>query len=105
MSITIREKGTGASLATGEAGKDVVPYEGNLYLTPTPSAATCSRSPSGPIRARTKGICHWVDFVGEDGRTVRDVAWVYADPKPGHEVIKDRYGFYAGARVATRQEG
>ena len=51
-----------------------------------------------------KGTCNWVDYVGPDGRTVRDVAWVYPKVKPGHEVIQGRYGFYAGSRNATREE-
>ena len=26
------------------------------------------------------------------------------EPKPGHEAIKGRYGFYAGSRGATKQD-
>jgi len=51
-----------------------------------------------------EGTCNWVDYVGLDGRTVRDVAWVYPKVKPGHESIQGRYGFYAGSRGATREE-
>jgi len=40
-----------------------------------------------------------------DGRTVAGVAWVYAEPKPGHEAIRGRYGFYSGKRGSTYQEG
>jgi hypothetical protein len=32
------------------------------------------------------------------------MAWVYRAPRAGHEVIKDRYGFHAGSRGATRQD-
>ena len=41
---------------------------------------------------------------GPDGRTVRDVAWVYPKVKPGHELIEGRFGFYAGSRGATNEE-
>jgi uncharacterized protein (DUF427 family) len=104
VSITIREKSSSAVLAEGEPAIDVLTYEGNLYfrpeavsrdsLTVTPRTYTCPY----------KGTCHWVDFTPAGGDVVKDVAWVYADPKPGHEVIKDRYGFYAGSRGATKQD-
>ena len=51
-----------------------------------------------------KGTCNWVDYVGPDGRTVANVAWVYPAVKAGHELIKGRYGFYAGRRGGTREE-
>ncbi len=105
MSITIVEKGTGASLASGENGKEIVPYEGNLYFDPNAVSREVLKVTERTYTCPYKGTCHWVDFIGADGRTVRDVAWVYSDPKPGHEVIKDRYGFYSGSRGPTRQEG
>ena len=43
-----------------------------------------------------KGTCNGVDYIGPDGRTVKDVAWVYPAVKAGHELIKGRFGFYAG---------
>jgi uncharacterized protein (DUF427 family) len=104
MSVTIREASTGATLATGEPGTDVVTYEGNLYFRPeaveTGSLVVTDRTYTCPY----KGTCHWVDFQGPDGAKARDVAWVYAEPKPGYEVIKGRYGFYAGSRGATKQD-
>lgn len=100
MSVTIREKASGTPLATG----DPLPYEGNLYfdsssvsaeaLTVTPRTYTCPY----------KGTCHWVDFTPSGGAAVKDVAWVYAEPKPGHEAIRGRYGFYAGSRGPTKQD-
>ena len=40
---------------------------------------------------------------GPDGATARNVSWVYAEPKAGHELIRGRYGFYVGNRGATQQ--
>lgn len=104
MSIVICEKQSGTRLAEGEAGKDVVGYEGNLYFDPSVVNQSALRLTERTYTCPYKGTCHWVDYAGDDGRVARDVAWVYADPKPGHEVIKGRYGFYAGTRGATRQE-
>lgn len=104
MSVVICEKQSGTRLAAGETGQDVVEYEGNLYFDPSAVNGSALRLTERTYTCPYKGTCHWVDYAGDDGRAVRDVAWVYADPKPGHEVIKGRYGFYAGSRGATRQE-
>jgi len=105
MNIQIRESKTGTVLAAGAQPTDVVPYEGNLYFAPDsvnqPALEVTERTYTCPY----KGTCNWVDFVGPDGYRVRDVAWVYPAVKPGHEPIQGRFGFYAGNRGSTRQEG
>lgn len=104
MSVTISEKTSGTKLAHAEAEADAVKYEGNWYFLPAAverdKLIVTDRTYTCPF----KGTCHWVDYAGPGGETVKDVAWVYGNPKPGHEVIKDRYGFYAGTRGATRQD-
>jgi uncharacterized protein (DUF427 family) len=106
LSVVIREKDSGAVLAEADApGPAVLPYEGNLYFAPDAVKADVLKLTERTYTCPYKGTCHWVDYVGPDGRTVRDVAWVYDQPKPGHEAIRGRYGFYAGTRGATRQEG
>ena len=102
----IKEKSSGTVLASaGELESNVVPYEGNLYFAPSAVNHEVLKVTERTYTCPFKGTCHWVDFVGADGKSVRDVAWVYAAPKAGHEVIKDRFAFYAGSRGATRQEG
>ena len=105
MSDTICETDSGTRLAAAEIETDAVPYEGNLYFDPGAVNLEVLRRTERTYTCPYKGTCHWVDFVGPDGRTVRDVAWIYQAPKPGHEVIQGRYGFYAGTRGATRREG
>jgi uncharacterized protein (DUF427 family) len=104
MAITIREKSTNAQLAQAEEGAGVIPYEGNWYFAPDTVDQDALRVTSRTYTCSYKGTCHLVDFVTPDGRTVADVAWVYGSPKPGHEAIKGRYGFYSGARGETRAE-
>jgi uncharacterized protein (DUF427 family) len=103
MSITIQEKTSNTSLASGEMDKDVITYEGNLYFLPEAVEKERLQVTTRTYTCPYKGTCNWVDFIGPDGLTVKDVAWVYPSPKPGHEVIKDRYAFYAGSRGATKQ--
>lgn len=103
MSVTIRERESGIALAEAEVGP-VTNYEGNWYFTPTAVNADVLHLTERTYTCPYKGTCNWVDYVGPDGRTVRDVAWVYPKVKPGHEVIEGCYGFYAGSRNATREE-
>lgn len=105
MSVSIRENGSGTVLAEAETKDQVLSYEGNLYFDPAAVRRDVLRMTERTYTCPYKGTCHWVDFAGPDGRTVKDVAWVYANPKPGHEAIKGRYGFSSGRRGATRQEG
>lgn len=106
MSLTIREKQSGAVLASAPEGSElVVPYEGNLYFDVSAvddkALAVSDRTYTCPV----KGVCHWIDFKGSgDAPAVRDVGWVYQDTKPGHEAIRGKYGFYAGTRGATKQD-
>ncbi len=105
MSITIREKDSGTILAQADDGPSVTKYEGNWYFDPASVAADVLKVTERTYTCPIKGTCNWVDYVGSDGRTIKDVAWVYPRVKAGHEAIQGRYGFYAGSRGATRQEG
>jgi uncharacterized protein (DUF427 family) len=105
MAIAIRERESGSVLAKGEPGADVIRYEGNLYFNPAAVDQSTLRITSRTYTCPIKGTCNWVDFVAAEGRTVPDVAWVYPATKPGHEAIQGRYGFYAGARKSTYEEG
>jgi uncharacterized protein (DUF427 family) len=105
MSISIKERQSGSVLAQGEPGSSVIEYEGNLYFDPAAVARAALHVTSRTYTCPIKGTCNWVDFVGFDGRTVPDVAWVYSTTNPGHERIQGRYGFHAGARKSTYQEG
>jgi uncharacterized protein (DUF427 family) len=104
MSVTIRERESGALLAQTEVGPGLAEYEGNWYFDPTAVQAGVLRVTERTYTCPYKGTCNWVDYVAPDGRSVRDVAWVYPKVKPGHEVIEGRYGFYAGSRNATKEE-
>lgn len=105
MTTIILEKSTGAILAKAEeAPNALVRYEGNLYFDPESVAKETLRISERTYTCPYKGTCHWVDFVEPAGRVVQDVAWIYSEPKPGHERIKGRYGFYGGSQGRTRLE-
>ena len=104
MGITIRETVSGTTLAEAAVGPRLAKYEGNWYFDPAAVKAEVLRVTERTYTCPVKGICNWVDYVSPDGRTVKDVAWVYPKVKAGHELIQGRYGFYAGTRGATRAE-
>jgi uncharacterized protein (DUF427 family) len=103
MGVTIREKDTGALLAEAEVGPGLTKYEGNWYFDPSAVRADILKVTERTYTCPIKGTCNWVDYVRPDGVTVKDVAWFYPEVKPGHELIRGRYGFYAGRRGATRE--
>jgi uncharacterized protein (DUF427 family) len=101
MSVTIREKDSGTTLAEAEEGPSLAKYEGNWYFDPAAVRADVLKVTERTYTCPYKGTCNWVDFVGADGTTIKDVAWFYTKVKPGHELIQGRYGFYTGSRGAT----
>ena len=105
MAVTIREKNSGTPLAEAEEGPSLAKHEGNWYFDPAAVHSDVLRVTERTYTCPYKGTCNWVDYVGPDGATVKDVAWVYPEVKSGHELIRGRYGFYAGSRGATREEG
>jgi uncharacterized protein (DUF427 family) len=104
MSVTIRERESGTALAQADVGPDLAKYESNWYFDPSAVQTDVLRVTERTYTCPYKGTCNWVDYVGPDGRTVPDVAWVYPQVKAGHELIQGRYGFYAGSRNATKEE-
>jgi uncharacterized protein (DUF427 family) len=101
MSITIREKNSGTTLAEAEVGPNLTKYEGNWYYDPASVRSEVLRVTERTYTCPYKGTCNWVDFVGADGVTIKDVGWVYPAVKSGHELIQGRFGFYAGSHGAT----
>jgi uncharacterized protein (DUF427 family) len=104
VSVTIVERESGTPLAKAEVGENLAKYESNWYFDPGAVQIGLLRVTDRTYTCPFKGTCNWVDYIGPDGRTVRDVGWVYPKVKPGHELIEGRFGFYAGNRAGTREE-
>ena len=103
MKISICESESGTTLAEADEGAKLAKYEGNWYFDPEAVSAGVLNVTERTYTCPIKGTCNWVDYVGPDGRRVKDVAWVYPEVKAGHELIKGRFGFYAGNRGGTRE--
>jgi uncharacterized protein (DUF427 family) len=105
MHIAILEKESDRVLARGEAGEKAFKYEGNWYFDSSAVDKSTLVVTDRTYTCPMKGTCNWVDYVDSSGRKVKDVAWVYPKTKPGHEAIVGKYGFYAGSKNGTKQEG
>ena len=76
MSISIVEKKSGIVLAKADAGTpSLLKFEGNLYFSPDAVNAKNLKVTARTYTCPYKGTCNWVDFVGDDGETAKDVAW------------------------------
>lgn len=98
--VTIKAKNSETVLAHGTEGREVFKLEGNWYFDPELVSMDALSVTERTYFCPHKGTCFWIDLVTPEG-AIRDVAWVYNDPKPGYERIKDRIAFYPGSRAGT----
>lgn len=85
----------GAVLAQSD---DTVVVENNHYF----AVEALDKSRFVPSDTQTtcawKGVAHYYSVV-VDGKTNKDAAWFYPDPKPAAKQIKDRVAFWKGVSV------
>jgi uncharacterized protein (DUF427 family) len=93
MKFTVKSRKGGAVLAQGVENETVRQFEGNLYFAPEAVRAEHLVVTERIYTCPYKGVCYWVDLDSPDGRA-QNVAWIYREPKPGYEFIKDQWGFY-----------
>jgi uncharacterized protein (DUF427 family) len=98
--ITIVDRIRTDKLAEAVVDQGVFKFEGNYYFAPDKvemkNLVVTERLYSCPY----KGLANWIDLQTADG-VVKDVAWVYHNPKPGYTEIRGRIGFYDGTRPGT----
>ena len=100
MKLIVNDKASGAPIATGETGETVIEFEGNWYFAPDAVDATHLKVTERTYTCPYKGTCYWIDLESPAGRA-QNVAWVYNNPKPSYENIKDQIGFYARETPGT----
>lgn len=91
--ITLKARETGIVLASGEENATIRAFEGNLYFAPETVSMEHLTISTRTYTCPYKGVCYWIDLEAP-GVVARNVAWVYQDPKPGYEFIRDQIGFY-----------
>jgi len=104
MSLIVKERFTGEIIASGTENESVRVFEGNWYFNPEVVNMEHLRVTERTYTCPYKGVCYWIDVETPDGQRAHNVAWVYRQPKPGYEFIKDQIGFYARSTQLTLAE-
>lgn len=100
MNFVIRARPSGELLASGIENESVIVAEGNWYFDVDAVQMDYLRVTERTYTCPYKGTCYWIDLNSPEVHA-QNVAWVYQNPKPGWEHIKDRIGFYARDTVGT----
>jgi uncharacterized protein (DUF427 family) len=103
VAIVVMERGTDRVIASGIEDETVRVFEGNLYYTPEAVDHTLLRVTERTYTCPYKGVCNWIDLETGNGR-IQNIGWVYPNPKPGYEFIRDQIAFYNRETAGTRVE-
>lgn len=93
MRYSIKKNNDGETIASGIPDQTVQDFEGNWYFAPEAINMQYLKITDRTYTCSYKGTCFWVDLEAPEGK-VTNIGWVYQNPKPGYEVIKDHIGFY-----------
>ena len=104
MSLTIKERSTGSIIASGVENETVRLFEGAWYFKPELVNMEYLHVTERIYTCPYKGVCYWIDIETPDGQRAQNIGWVYRQPKPGYEFIKDEIGFSARSTQVTLAE-
>ncbi len=99
--ITVTDRSRGEIIAQAELDKGVFGFEGNYYFDPDLVLMDHLVVTNRVYICPYKGRALWIDLQTNGGTIIKDVAWVYPDPKPGYTQIRGKIGFYDGTRAGT----
>jgi uncharacterized protein (DUF427 family) len=97
---TIKKRKDESVVASGVPNETVQDFEGNWYFAPDSVDMQSLKVTDRTYTCPYKGVCYWIDLELSDAR-VTNIGWVYRNPKPGYEFIKDQIGFYTRNTEAT----
>ncbi len=96
MTFTVRERTSTRLIASAQPEANaVLPFEGNWYYEQSKVDFTNLKVTERTYTCPYKGVCYWVDLETPEGTTAQNIGWIYRQPKPGYEQIKDKVAFYA----------
>ena len=80
--VRIRHRDTGLLLADGPLGWGITPFEGNFYIAKKYMKTKRFRINYVPGVCIYKFLYVWMDLHLDDGRRIRNFAWMYWLPNP-----------------------
>ena len=104
MSFIVKERLTNDIIAQAEDHSTVRVFEGNWYFAPEAVNMDHLKITDRTYTCPYKGVCFWIDLQTPDGLVAQNIGWVYNDPKPTYEFIKDQIAFYARPTSGTVSE-
>ncbi|MBA3868586.1 MAG: DUF427 domain-containing protein [Anaerolineae bacterium] len=104
MAFIIKERTNGEIIADAQDHQNVRAFEGNWYFKPEVVNMQHLKVTDRTYTCPYKGVCYWIDLESADGSKTQNVAWVYREPKPTYEFIKDQIAFYTRPTSGTISE-
>ena len=104
MAFIVKERSNGEIIAAAKDHQTVRVFEGNWYFKPEAVNMQHLKVTDRIYTCPYKGVCYWIDLEAPDGTKAKNVAWVYRDPKPTYEFIKDQIAFYTRPTEGTVSE-
>lgn len=103
MKVVVKERASQDVIAQGEKNQELQEFEGNIYFKPEAVQLSKLRVTERTYTCPYKGVCYWIDLETANGRA-QNIGWVYREPKPGYEFIKDQIGFYRSTSGTVAEE-
>jgi len=104
MAFVVKERHSGEMIASAQDHQTVRLFEGNWYFKPEAVNMQHLKVTERTYTCPYKGVCFWIDLETPDGVKAQNVGWVYRNPKPTYEFIKDQIAFYARPTEGTLSE-
>ncbi len=82
--------------------EDTMVLEGNHYFSPESLNRTFFRPSDHTSVCSSKGTARYYDVV-VNGKTNRNAAWYYPDPRPAARAIQGRVAFWNGVKIEESQ--
>jgi uncharacterized protein (DUF427 family) len=102
--VRIKHRETGTVLADGPLGWGITPFEGNFYIRRKYLKTDRIRANYVPGLCPYKFLYVWMDLHLEEGRRIRNLAWMYWLPNPILPFIWFRVALPRAHREITFEE-
>ncbi len=104
MAFIIKDRHNNEIIASAADHQNMRAFEGNWYFKPEAVNMEHLKVTERTYTCPYKGVCYWIDLEEPDGTKVQNIAWVYRNPKPTYEFIKDQIAFYTRPTEGTLSE-
>src|SRR6185369_8271251 len=104
MAFVVKARSNGEIIAAAQDHQTMRAFEGNWYFKPEAVNMQHLKVTDRTYTCPYKGVCYWIDLESPDGTFAQNVGWVYREPKPTYEFIKDQIAFYTRPTSGTIAE-